>query len=515
MERIAILPIDNQSADASGAATGAFTVQVVTAQLAGEPRAYVFAAADRNDAALRRATQLVAGYLTKGTGTWTLRSVLRDAVRHQTLRTLQDVTGPSAPTLADGLAAQLGTPAFTAVRLDPAALEAALQGKGDASILGAAVKLRYTPLPHDLSARAAMAEQLSAATPADSETAQRAATLLMDAGRFVQAGKAFDRALRAEPDWGELHNDAAFGFALAGRTSDALKAVATYRKTDPESANPSDTLGEILCLLGAYPLAERQFLAAFDKPRFNVSGMSLAKSTLLRKAAEAARLAGNPGEGDQIFAKYAEAQAQHPLLPLEKARWDYTSGRAEPALRALEDFAGKMNASAAWLQLALWRARAGNQAGAAAAAKLAAETSRTVSERNGAVMAQFVTQPDVSAAEWQARAAKQFPQPGAAQFARQALVHALALHRHWAEAAALAEPLSRSISPALYNPWRYLRAVALAETGAIDKAKSELPQGPVPQMTGDPAWEFLFYPKLVELAPRIASGALREIEQQL
>jgi len=515
VERIAILPVDNQSADASGAAVGALTAQIVAAQLAGEPRAFVFTAADRNEAALRRATQHVAAYLTKETGAWTLHGAVRDAARQQTVRVLPDVTGPGAPALADGLAAQLGTPAFTAVRLDPAALEAALHGKGEAAILGPAAQLRHAALPQELSARAAAAERLSAATPADSDAAQRAATLLLHAGRYRDGAKAFDRALRAEGDWGELHNDAAFGYALAGRTPDALKAVATYRKTDPESANPSDTLGEILCLLGAYPLGERQFLAGFDKPRSNVAGMSLMKSALLRKAAEAARLAGNQAEADQIFAKYASAQGQHPLLPLEQAQWDYTSGRAEPPLRALEEFAAQSKASAAWLQLSLWRARAGNQPGAAMAAKLAAETSRNANERNAAVMAQFATQPNVSAAEWQARAVKQFPQPQAAPFARQALVNALALHRHWAEAAALAEPLSRAISPALYNPWRYLRAAALAESGASDKAKAELPQGPMPRMTGDPAWEFLFYPKLVELAPRIAAGALREIERQL
>lgn len=515
MERIAVLPIDDQTADGSGAGIGAITVQILAAQLAAEPRAYVFPAADSNDAASRRATRLVAGYLTKEAGAWTLHAALRDAARQQTVRVLKDVTGSGAPALADGLAAQLGTPAFTAVRLDPVALEAALQGKGDVSILGPAAQLRLTALPNDLAGRASLAERLSAATPADSETAQRAATLLLHAGRFAEGARIFDRALLAEPDWGELHNDAAFSYALAGRTTDALKASAAYRRSDPESGNPQDTLGEVLCLLGAYPLGERQFLAGFDKPRFSVGSVNLPKTTLLRKAAEAARLARNQAEADQIFAKYAEALRQHPLLPLEQAQWDYTSGRTEPALRSLEEFAAKANLSAAWLQLSLWRARAGNQRAAAAAAKLAVDTSRNAGERNAGVMAQFVTQPDAPAAEWQLRAARQFPQPQAALFARQALVHALALHRQWTEAAAAAEALANSASAAVYNPWRYLRAAALAEAGQPDQARVYLKRGPLPRTTGEATWEFLYYPKLIELAPRIAPAALREIETQL
>jgi Tfp pilus assembly protein PilF len=332
-----------------------------------------------------------------------------------------------------------------------------------------------------------MLKRLSDLAPSDSETAYGAANLMMQARQFIPAAEYYSRARRADPQWPELHNEAAFGFAFAGDIKEALESVEAYRKLEPRSANPDDTQGEILFTARRFAEAERSFLAAFDKNPAFFAGAPL------RKAAEARRAAGNQAEADRLFARYVEVNAKRPLIELEKAQWDYTSGRQQEAASRLEAFAAKTNASAAWSQLAAWRAVNGGDAVGAAA--LARKTAKSPAEQQVAAIAQFATQPDTTAAEWQSRAAAQFP-PGAAAFARQALCYALALRKHWADAIPVITAQRDSLPPAQASYWRALLAVALHESGQAGKAKLETRLAPIPRTVGDATWDFLVYPKI-------------------
>ena len=208
-------------------------------------------------------------------------------------------------------------------------------------------------------------------------------------------------------------------------------------------------------------------------------------------------MAGNQAEADRLFARYAEAHAKQPLIALEKAQWDYTSGRTKEALAALEAVVASSGAtSPVWSQLSAWRAVQGGDA--AAAAKQALQTAKSPADQQAAVTAIFATQPDASPAEWQARAAKQFP-PAAAPLARQALIYALVLHKHWTAAIPFVAAQRDAIQPAQASEWQALLAVCLSEAGLAEKAKAESKFAPIPRTAGDATWEFLIYPKIKQL----------------
>lgn len=504
VERVAILPFDNQSGDESGNALGAQVARLAALALTGSTNAFVFAVPSRAEPPLRRATQIVTGYFTRrsGGGEWQLHGQVRDMMAAPRLLRSFEVSGAQPGVLADGVAAQLGKPGFAVAQKDLAALETAMGGQGapaaaaesvvKALQLGAAAEAMLMPLPGETNARLAALTRRSQLTPADSETAYAIGLALQQAGEAKPAVEALRRAAQADPEWADIYNQTAFAEAFVGNEQAALAAIEAYRKLD-KTANPSDSLGEVSCLLGRFDDAERAFLSAYDKDPAFYGGVTL------RKAAEARRMAGNGPEADKLFARYAEAHAKQPLIELERAQWDYTSGRKKEALAAAEAFAAKSNSSLAWTQVAAWRAVENGDA--MAAAREALKTARTGAEQQSAVVALFMAQPDVSAAEWQARAAKQFP-PNAAALARYALVHALTLRKHWAEAIPLLTELRRSVHPAQASHWQSLLAIALAESGQAGRAKAEARFWPIPRTLGEATWEFLVFPRIVELIKR-------------
>ena len=488
---MAIVEFDNQSADAQAGPLGGRVARIASLQLVGAPDVFAYVVASSADAPMRRATQVMSGYLTSHDGQWTLHAQLRDAMVPRTLRSFT-VAGSSAGALADGVAGQLGRPGFAAGKLDPAALESAMAGTAPAAMLGEAAGSRLAPSPAEPPARLAALQGLSALAPCDSEIAYGAATLSMQARQFGKAAEAFRRAQRADPEWAALHNEAAFGFAFGGDLPAALTAIESYRKLEPRSPNPDDSQGEVLFAARRFDDAERSFLLASSKDPAFLNGAPL------RKAAEARRMAGNQAEADRLFARYAEAHAKQPLIALEKAQWDYTSGRTKEALAALEAVVTSSGgaASPVWSQLSAWRAVQGGDA--AVAAKQALQTARSPAEQQAAVTVVFATQPDASPAEWQARAAKQFP-PAAAPLARQALIYALLLHKHWTAAIPLVAAQRDAFQPAQASEWQALLAVCLSEAGLAEKAKAESRFAPIPRTAGDATWEFLIHPKIKQL----------------
>jgi tetratricopeptide (TPR) repeat protein len=482
---------DNQSADAKAGQLGERVARIASLQLVGAPDVFTYVVSNGAEAPLRRATQIVSGYLTLHSGQWTLHAQLRDAMTPRTLRSFT-VAGSSAGALADGVAGQLGKPGFAAGKLDPAALESALTGGVPVAILGEAAVNRLLPLPAEFPLRLAALQRLSSLAPCDSEVAYGAATLSMQARQFGKAAEAYRRAQRADPEWTLLHNEAAFGYVFAGDVPAALAAVESYRKLDPRSPNPDDSQGEILFAARRFDEAERAFLLASSKDPAFLNGAPL------RKAAEARRMAGNQAEADRLFARYAEARAKQSSIGLEKAQWDYTSGRTKEGLAALEAMAASTGAavSPVWSQLAVWRAVHGGDG--VGAAKQALQTARSPGDRQAAATVFFATQPDVPVAEWQARAAKQFP-PAASPLSRQALLYALALHKHWNEAIPILAAQRDALQPVQASQWQALLAVALSEAGQAEKAKAESKFAPIPRTAGDATWEFLIHPKIKQL----------------
>ena len=473
VERIAFVEFDNQSADASANALGGKVARIAALELAASPDTYAFVTPTAAEAPAHRATQYLAGYLTAaGSNRWELHASLRDVSANRTIRTFT-VTAATTGALADGVASQFGKPGFEAARLDPAQLEAAVFQGGDPSVLGEAASLRLTPLPADFRARVEALALRSERMPADSETAFTAATILMQARDYPEAAKAYRRVLRADPEWPAAPNEAAFGFAFAGDLPAALAALDTYRKLEPRSANPDDSQGEILFALRRFAESERAFLAAYDKDHAFFSGIPL------RKAAAARRAAGNQAEADRLFARYLEVNARNPLIALEKAQWDYASGRRQEAVSAAEALASKTNASSAWTEVAAWRAASGGDA--VAAAELALKTARTPADQQSAIIALLAAEPAFE---------KRFP-PAVAPLARQARIYRLILTKKWADAIPMITAERDALQPAAAGFWQALLARAYQEAGQPDRAKTESRFAPVPRTIGDASWDFL------------------------
>ena len=60
---------------------------------------------------------------------------------------------------------------------------------------------------------------------------------------------------------------------------------------------------------------------------------------------------------------------------------------------------------------------------------------------------------------------------------------------------------ARSVQRRLGRALLTVLAVALAESGQTDKAKTEARLAPIPRTFGDATWEFLVYPGFWKIAP--------------
>ena len=86
--RIAVLPVENLTGDASLDWMGNALAHVISAQLVGLESVHARGAQDRNDATGWRATQVLSGYFTADSEFLDVHLVLRDRARNVTLQTL-------------------------------------------------------------------------------------------------------------------------------------------------------------------------------------------------------------------------------------------------------------------------------------------------------------------------------------------------------------------------------------------------------------------------------------------
>jgi Tfp pilus assembly protein PilF len=542
VERLAVIAFDNQSSDLAANWAGYSVASLVVGELAGAPDLFAYSSPSMAQAWEQRPTQSLQGYVVRGAGGgWRLFAHRRDTVAGRTIQSYS-VSGAHSGELADRLVAAMGrTPAFTSAALPAEAVE--LHGKwlidprapgataglkrafdlapgfSEAArihalitsneraqaieTVRAAIEKSQGPIPRarlervltqlagEPAARRHAAGKLSDLLPSDAGAAEEAANEFLFGRDYAAGARFYQRALRADPQWGDLNNNAAFGFVLAGDLASARASLARYQTIAPNSGNPLDSLGEVLCVAGRFDESERAFLDSYDKEPALLGGVALRKAAMVR------RLSGQQPEADRLFARYAEAQKANPGLALEQAQWDYTSGRQAEAVAKLEAQVSKAGSPPAWSQLAVWRLAKGDAAAAARAAREAWNTAVSPQDRQTAALALFVTQqPDADAATWARRAGIQFQGPAGASLRNTALAYALLLRKQYAAAAPVLSALNNSMHPSRGTESQALLAVALAEAGRLDQAKPLLRTWPVPRSFGDGTFEFLLYPAI-------------------
>ncbi len=541
---------------------------VLNSQTQGATALYTYQAASSQDAYQNRPTQLLRGYYTHAGNNLELRATLSDSTSQKRLRgfSLSGPIGEGPLGLLDSLAHQLwprakpfhtknkaavqelgealssgGMPTTIshlrrAIELDPAFGEAYLtlipvlsgsgQGQEALTVLrqGLAAKLEPVALARlqwmEAGAERQPAQQLAAATtlaqllPADADMMAQLATLHMTRRQYSQAAALYGQALRADPSWPEVWNQAAYVEARSGNTDAGIADLKKYAALVPSGANPLDSAGEIYFMAGRFKEAEQSFLDAYQKDPGFFAGVTL------RKAAEARRMQGDLAGADALFAKYADASASEPGLVLARAHWEYSSGRKKKGLEMVREAAAKPNAppqlaATALSQLSIWLLDSGDRAAARQAAEQAMKaipgTTLPI-----AVICLFVTDTETSAAEWAVRAEKVFVHPSAAAFKPMALAYALLFNKHFREAGLVLKNVYKQTNPNNEDPIRELLAWSYAEQNRWQEAAPLLRLFPLPQSIGEAGFDCLVFPRGIALrAKALGKGELNDLYRKL
>jgi hypothetical protein len=160
-------------------------------------------------------------------------------------------------------------------------------------------------------------------------------------------------------------------------------------------------------------------------------------------------------------------------------------------------------ASHAYSQLAIWSLISGDRAAAEQVAAKAVATA-TPSSALEAVVARFLAQPPVAAAEWQTRAEHLAPNPNQGSIRDTVLAYSLLLSREYAAALPVLQRLYDSGASSSNEGLPVLLAWSYLETGRDGDAAPLLQFNPVPPIAGPGAFTALYFPRLFELRARLA-----------
>src|SRR5208283_1543662 len=100
---------------------------------------------------------------------------------------------------------------------------------------------------------------LAAADPYNADAWQELGAAEVATHRYSQAVDAYRKATDVQPDDGNLWNQLAYAAAYAGDAATATNAIERYRRVQPQSPNPIDSLGDVHLILGHLRQAEEVY----------------------------------------------------------------------------------------------------------------------------------------------------------------------------------------------------------------------------------------------------------------
>ncbi len=314
--------------------------------------------------------------------------------------------------------------------------------------------------------------------------------------RYSDAVDWFRKAAVADPSRPDLWNSLAYAQAYAGDLEGARASLASYEEAEPDNPNSLDSLGEVYFHHGRFAEAERFFLATHQK------GPSFRGGVALMKAARARLMTSEAAGAEQLFLQYVQLreQADDPLLDYLAARWRYWTGRRRQAMADLEELGRREGlrpeiASLAFAQLSIWALETGQALSARDYAGEAVDAAGPSATTAGAALCQFLTQPPVSAAEWEDRARRAFPHPSHAGLRKQVLAYALLFSKQFPEAGAVLREMYEEAAPFTRGELRVLLAWTLIESGQFDEARALLSVHAVLQPGGESLLHGLVLPR--------------------
>ena len=354
--------------------------------------------------------------------------------------------------------------------------------------------------------------ELARLEPADSDNWKSLAETASARRDFRQAMTAWQKALAIEPTDVNALNQLAYAAAYAGDLPAATDALRRYAVLEPRDANALDSLGDVNLISGRLKEAEDLYLQAVKKnPQF-YGGADWFKAAMARL------MTGDVAGADALAKQFADARsaAHDPTVPIFQAEWQWITGRRKAAYEALQEVARKPSpiASAAWAQLSIWSLIQGDRG---AAQQMSAKAMSVVNAGSAAdaAVAQFLSQPPATAAEWQARAERSLPNPAQHSVRDTVLAYALLLSRDFGPAAGVLRRLYESTSPATGNEGLpTLLAWAEMESGRDQDAAQLLQPYPVPPISGPGMFTALYFPRIFELRARVEQKAGRSQQAQ-
>jgi tetratricopeptide (TPR) repeat protein len=343
-------------------------------------------------------------------------------------------------------------------------------------------------------------------TPNDPVVWQSMAQTNMNSHRYVEAERAYQRALAASPDDVNLLNELGYAAAYADDLNAATQALQRYQALRPGDANPFDSLGDVYLMLGRLREAEASYLAAAKKDPGFLNGGDFFKAAMARL------MTGDVTGADGIAKQFTDyrAAAKDALIDFEKAQWAWISGRRKIALDAMAAFAQSVEggalreaASEAYSQLALWDVALGDRS---AAAQMAEKAGRLAGPSSAelAKAARFLAQPSASPADWQERAESFYPSPTQQQAQELTLSYALLTDKQYQQAVPLLEALYENTPPTADDLLPLLLGWAYLETGRQNDAAALLRFNPLPANSGVTRLAEFYFPRLFYLRGRIA-----------
>lgn len=540
-ELLAVLPLENFSADADAAWIGRAVAGIVAARTAGNPAVRTFEAPTLRDAALHRATRSLSGYFLADAGRISLHATLRDEEERRNLDEF-GAAGPAADLfgLAEALAVRTGAPLQPYTSANAAAVEALYRGltepDGEAAarqiskaieldpqfgtaqvaridllfrsgrpadarpLLAGALRSRLTPLEKarldliaaefagDNAGRMSALARLAEMQPADTEIWTALANAQIAGRDFRGAIRSLDNVLEVNSADENALNLRAYAYAWAGDENASLRAMQEYRQRVPGSANAIDSLGEVTFYFGHFREAAKLFLEANDANPAQIAG-----NEPLR-AAFAQYMAGDPGAADQLAANYFAGLRRRgdPLVELRSAVWRKITGRPAgnlpdvPLSRAMES---------------LWSLAAGDRAKSAALAAKARSEAKDLGAATVANLVVLLSQPSTNEAGWRQRIGQAVPQSATQR--EQLVGWALLLDGQAAAAAQIWRQILAGTSAAAANEERLMLAWSLIDSGQLDEARKVMPYGFMPPASFDPSLSVLLWARSREIYQKV------------
>lgn len=540
-ERVAFVPFENLSPDSRATWMGAAVAGIAAAQTEGDSKIRTFDVSALREAWALRADRIVTGYITSFDGKLTAHGSIRD---EQTLKTVRAFAISAAESdivaLATGVARETGAPVRDWYTHNAAAIRAyfearSVQSPADAIALldkaitadpsfGAAHVTRIELLTRSGNRDAALASlpaveqlklsdsdrarlELAAAQAKDDASGQVAALTTLariqganpQAWRSVAEGQMLLKDYRAaaeaaghvldlEPRDEAMLNLRGYALGFAGDLPGARHAFEQYRTSYPDSANPIDSLGEVLFYHRQYEEAGKLFLEAGAKDPQALNGAEPFRAALCRVLLK--DIAG----ADKLFRQYIEVrqQAHDPLVALREAIWKRMTGRAA---QAPDDALGLATN-------ALWAVADGDRNRARTMAETARRAAVSPAEVALASTAWLLAQPSAPAQAWESRIAAALPGTQQSKARSQLLGWALLLDRHSADAVGIWRSEWQSSSALTGNEARMLLTWSLVEAGQMEEAKKTMPYGWMPPTGPEPGLNVLFYPKIPNIRTR-------------